>query len=184
MDHPSAVYKLPVFLAGICTPQAYRRWLARKAKAHVKRDRDRGNLTATIEEYKQAIHLAVERGGDRDAYTGRPLSWDLISRYSNAEASKRGRAYKKEFGNLPTVDHVADGLGPADFIICSWRVNDAKNDLDLAEFLAVCRAVLSHSSVVSEEQSGPDQAPQPTAATSVSGNSSLTEPAAAGELPR
>ncbi|MEX2141650.1 MAG: hypothetical protein WD894_20460 [Pirellulales bacterium] len=44
-----------------------------------------------------------------------------------------------------TVDHVADGLGPADFVICSWRVNDAKNDLDRAEFLEVCRAVLAHS---------------------------------------
>ncbi len=59
MDHPSAVYKLPAFLKGTCTPPAYRRWLARKARAHVKRDRDRGNLTTTIEEYKQAIHRAV-----------------------------------------------------------------------------------------------------------------------------
>jgi hypothetical protein len=32
----------------------------------------------------------------------------------------------------PTVDHVADGLIPSDFVICSWRVNDAKNDLDRA----------------------------------------------------
>jgi hypothetical protein len=143
VDHPSAVYRLPSFLKGVCIPQVYRRWLARKAKAHVKRDRDRGSLTATIEEYKQAIHRAVERGGDRDAYTGRELRWDLISRYSNAESKLRGRAYKKEFGDLPTVDHVADGLSPADFVICSWRVNDAKNDLDLPEFLDVCRAVLA-----------------------------------------
>ncbi len=156
MDHPSAVYKFPVFLKGVCTPQAYRRWLARKAKAHVRRDRERGNLTATIEEYKQAIHRAVERGGDRDAYTGRPLQWDLISRYSNAEAKKHGRAYKKEFGDLPTVDHVTDGLTQAKFVICSWRVNDAKNDLALAEFLDVCRAVLAHLNVVPEEQSGPN----------------------------
>jgi hypothetical protein len=171
-DHPSAVYKLPAFLNGVCTPQVYRRWLARKARAHVKRDRDRGNLTATIEEYKQAIHSAVERCGDRDAYTGRVLRWDLISRYNNAAAKARGRAYKKEFGDLPTVDHVADGLGPADFVICSWRVNDAKNDLDLPEFLDLCRAVLAHASVAERDKGGPNQALHLTAAaTSLSGSS-------------
>ncbi len=136
-------------------------------------------------EYKRAIHRAVERGGDRDTYTGQSLRWDLISLYSNAESEERGRAYKKEFGDLPTVDHVADGLGPADFVICSWRVNDAKNDLDLSEFLDVCRAVLVHSSPVSEEQSGPDQAHRLTAvATSACRSSSLTEVAAAVELGR
>ena len=147
MDHPSTIYRSPEFLSGHCTPQAYRRWLARKARGHVKRDRDRGNPSATIEEYKQAIHRAVERSEGRDAYTGRSLRWDLISRYNNDEAKLRRRAYKKEFGDLPTVDHVADGLGPADFVICSWRVNDAKNDLDLTEFLQVCRDVLAHAGV-------------------------------------
>jgi hypothetical protein len=147
MDHPSAVYKFPEFLKRECDPRAYRRWLARKARAHVKRDRARGNVTATIEEYKQAIHRAVERCGGRDAYTGQPLRWDLLSQYNNAESKKRRRAYKKEFADLPSVDHVADGLGPADFVICSWRVNDAKNDLDLNEFRALCTAVLAHTTV-------------------------------------
>lgn len=100
------------------------------------------------------------------------LRWDLISRYSNSESKLRGRAYKKEFGDLPTVDHVADGLGPADFVICSWRVNDAKNDLDLPEFLDVCRAVLAHASLAESNQGGPNQALRLTAAaTSLSGNS-------------
>jgi hypothetical protein len=144
MDHPSAIYRLPTFLNDTCTPQVYRRWLARKARAHRKRDQDRGNNTATIEAYKQAIHQAVGQCGGRDAYTGRQLRWDLISKFSNAAAKERGRAYKKEFGDLPTVDHVGDGLGPPSFLICSWRVNDAKNDLDLPEFLDVCRAVLAY----------------------------------------
>src|SRR5688500_11867567 len=113
MDHASALYKLPKFLNGVCAPKAYRHWLARKAKSHVRRDQNRGNHTASIEEYKQAIHRAVGRGGDRDAYTGHQLRWDLISQYNNDEAKKRGRGYKKEFGDLPTVDHVADGLGAA-----------------------------------------------------------------------
>jgi len=144
MDHPSAVYKLPLSLQGV-SPEAYRRWLARTAKRQVKRDRARGNANATMKEYKQAIHRAVERCGGRDEYTGQPLRWELISRYNNDESKKRGRAYKKEFGDLPTVDHVGDGLGPADFVVCSWRVNDAKNDLDRADFIEVCRAVLAHS---------------------------------------
>jgi hypothetical protein len=148
MDHRPVVYKLPSFLQGVCTPEAYRRWLARKATTHVNRDRARGNATATIEEYKRAIHRAVERCGGRDEYTGQPLRWELISRYNNAESKKRGRAYKKAFGDLPTVDHVADGLGPADFVICSWRVNDAKNDLDLKEFRELCSAVLAHCDAV------------------------------------
>jgi hypothetical protein len=146
MDHPAAVYKLPAFLQAVgCTPAAYRRWLARKAATHFIRDRARGNAVATREEYKQAIHRAVERSCGRDEYTGHTLRWDLISRYNNAESKKRGRAYKKEFGDLPTVDHVNEGLGRADFKICSWRVNDAKHDLDHAEFLDVCNAVLAYS---------------------------------------
>ena len=152
MDHASAeyksVYKLPSFLNESCTPEAYRRWLTRKARTHVKRDRARGNDSATIEEYKKAIHLAVERCGGLDEYTGRPLQWDLISRYNNDESRKRGRDYKKGFSDLPTVDHVADGLGPPDFFICSWRVNDAKNDLDLNEFRQLCSEVLAYPPAV------------------------------------
>jgi len=119
----------------------------------VKRDRERGNGSASLEEYKAAIHQAALTGGDHDAYTGLPLRWDLISRYNNEQAKQRGRAYKKEFGDLPTVDHVGDGLGSPRFVICSWRVNDAKNDLDLDEFLDVCRSVLEFAE--KQEQSVP-----------------------------
>jgi hypothetical protein len=45
---------------------------------------------------------------------------------------------------LPTVDHVNDGLGPADFRICAWRTNDAKNDQSLDEFVALCRRVIDY----------------------------------------
>lgn len=145
MDHSSTKYKLPAFLEGICPAQAYRQWLTRRARAHVKRDRERGNDSASLEKYKAAIHQAVLTGGDRDAYTGLALRWDLISRYNNEDAKQRGRAYKKEFGDLPTVDHIEDGLGSPKFVICSWRVNDAKNDLDLDEFRDLCRAVLAFS---------------------------------------
>ena len=138
-------YELPDFLAGICSQEHYVRWLQRKATAHARRDRRRGNPDARISEYKQAIHEAVFRGGDRDAYTDEKLDWALISTYDNTESKKRGRAYKKGFALLPTVDHVGDGTGKPDFVICSWRTNDAKSDLSLKEFLALCRRVLKHS---------------------------------------
>ena len=139
-------YELPDFLVGSCSREHYLRWLQRKAAAHVRRDRRRGNPEARQAEYKEAIHGAVLNGGNRDAYTGEKLDWSLISTYDNQESKRRGRAYKKKFALLPTVDHVGDGSGSPDFLICSWRTNDSKNDLDLAEFLALCRRVLKHSS--------------------------------------
>jgi hypothetical protein len=94
--------------------------------------------------YKEAIHVAVEASGGIDAYTGLSLKWELISRYNNAEGKKGGRAYKKKFGDLPTVDHVDEGLDAPNFKICSWRVNDANSDLTLPEFVKLCREVLTH----------------------------------------
>ena len=101
-----------------------------------------GQATAKLSSYKTAIHEAVLRSGDRDAYTGRPMRWDQISRYNNAASKRGGRAYKKKFGDLPTVDHIGEGLGEAHFAICAWRVNDAKSDLTRDEFLEVCWEVL------------------------------------------
>lgn len=137
-------YALPAFLVGTIDQAAYQRWLEHKAQAHVRRDRKRGNTTAIGEAYRVAIHAAVAAGCGRDAYTGEALDWSLLSRYDNVESAEGGRTYKHGFARLPTVDHVGDGLGPADFKICGWRVNDAKHDLDMPAFLGVCRAVLEH----------------------------------------
>jgi hypothetical protein len=137
-------YVLPAFLTGTLDQAAYQRWLSRKADAHKRRDRGRGNDTATRESYMLAIHEAVHRSRGFDEYTGLPLRWDLASTYDNERSGTEGRAYKKSLADLPTVDHVGDGLGPADFAICSWRVNDAKNDLTMKEFLTVCRQVLKY----------------------------------------
>jgi hypothetical protein len=57
-------------LVGTCSREHYVRWLQRKATAHARRDRRRGNPDARISEYKEAIHEAVLSGGDSDAYTG------------------------------------------------------------------------------------------------------------------
>jgi hypothetical protein len=136
-------YALPGFLQSVLTQHAYERWLSRKAIAHVKRDRKRGNQAAINEAYKLAIHQAVCSSLGADAYTGELLDWSLASKYDN-EASKLGkRAYKAKFALLPTVDHVGDGLGPADFKICSWRTNDAKGDLSLSEFVELCHRVIN-----------------------------------------
>jgi hypothetical protein len=80
----------------------------------------------------------------RDEYTGEALDWSLISRYDNAESKERQRHYKASFALLSTVDHVGDGLGVADFRICAWRTNVAKNDLAHDAFIDLCRRVIAH----------------------------------------
>lgn len=111
----SRKFLLPGFLGGTSvTQQSYVRWLQRKAVAHVKRDKKRGNTTATVAAYKAAIHAAVVASGGRDHYTGEELDWSLLSTWNNDEAKHHRREYKKRFALLPSVDHVGDGLGPAD----------------------------------------------------------------------
>lgn len=135
-------YPLPDVLKGKCSQEDYTHWLYSKAAAHVRRDTQRGNPVATKIIYRDAIHRAVCQGGDKDAYTGRLLRWDLIRKYDNEKSKIGKRAYKKEFAGLPTVDHVGDGTSHPDFKICSWRTNDCKNDLTLEELMEVCRDVL------------------------------------------
>lgn len=135
-------YAAPAWLARQDKRGGYETWLHRRATAHVRRDRKRGHIAATVAEYKAAIHTAVVRSQGRDAYTGERLRWELISTYDNDQSKAHRRAYKHGFALLPTVDHVGDGTGPADFVICAWRTNDAKADLSWKEFLALCRRVV------------------------------------------
>jgi len=72
-------YKIPSFLTGEVDQELYERWLRRKAQAHVKRDRRRGNEAAIGEAYRDAIHSAVAESGGKDVYTGEMLDWSLIS---------------------------------------------------------------------------------------------------------
>lgn len=137
-----AKYLLPNVLEGKCSQEDYTHWLYGKAAAHVKRDKRRGNPNATTVVYRNAIHEAVCKGGDRDAYTGRPLRWDLIRTYDNEQSRTGRREYKKQLADLPTIDHVDDGMGEPDFKICSWRANDCKNDLTLKELVEFCEVFL------------------------------------------
>lgn len=137
-------YPAPDFVTTASTQQAYSRWLHWRAIAHVKRDKKRGNTTATNEAYKVAIHQAVCVSDGKDAYTGEPLDWSLLSKYNNAASKLGRREYKAGFALLPTVDHVGNGLGPADFKICGWRTNDAKHDLTLPQLIDFCRKIIAH----------------------------------------
>jgi hypothetical protein len=138
-------HSMPPFLDGVVSPEAYERWLVRKARAHVKRDRERGHSAPTVALYKEAIHAAVVLSEGVDAYSGERLDWKLISRYNNEESKAGRHGYKAGFALLPTVDHVDAGATEASFRICSWRTNDAKNDLSLEAFLELCQKVLTHA---------------------------------------
>jgi hypothetical protein len=146
-------YQRPSFLDDVITQDVYERWLQRKAQAHVKRDRRRGNETCSVSSYKQAIHNAVVSSNGIDAYTLEPLEWNLVSTNDNVESNKHGRNYKARFALLPTVDHVGDGTGQAYFVICAWRTNDAKNDLSYEEFISLCKKVVAANIMLSETQS-------------------------------
>jgi hypothetical protein len=138
-------YQLPAFLNGIISQNEYDRWVHRKALAHIKRDRKRGNHTATNEGYKIAIHKAVIQSRGNDFYTGEKMNWNLISKYDNVKSKEAGRKYKKLFSLLPSLDHVGDGRGKPDFRICGWRTNDAKNDMSYSEFLELCKKVVGRA---------------------------------------
>jgi hypothetical protein len=126
----SLKHQVPDFLQEV-RREAYARWLERKAAALDIRDRNRGNTTAPPALYRVAIHKAVERSGGRDAYTGERPDWSLLSTYSIVELGAGKRRYKARFALLPTVNHVGDGIGEADFEICAWQTNDAKSDLSI-----------------------------------------------------
>ena len=136
-------YQLSNKLATLVTQEVYERWLDNKARTHLSRDRKRGNLTATNEGYEKAIHQTVCDSDGRDAYTNEELDWSLLSTYNNKKSKEGGRHYKKQFALLPSVDHVGDGTGEADFKICAWRTNDAKNDLSYLEFVELCKKVVN-----------------------------------------
>jgi hypothetical protein len=137
-------HALPLFLEGVVTEEVYERWLKRKAVAHVKRDRKRGRVCA-VSSYKEAIHAAVIASNGMDAYTGEQLAWPLISTYDNDDSKDGRHAYKAGFALLPTVDHHQADVHDANFKICAWRTNDAKNDLSLDAFIELCRRVLAHA---------------------------------------
>jgi hypothetical protein len=139
----SKKYPLPLFLIGVVPQERYIRWLGAKATAHVKRDK-KHHPEITNEAYKVRIHEAVVQSGGKDAYTGEALDWSLLSTWDNGKAKEHGSQYKSKFALLPSVDHVSERRKPSDFKICSWRTNDAKNDLSVEAFVQLCEKVIQH----------------------------------------
>ena len=80
-----------------------------------------------------------------DAYTGKPMRWELISTFNNEEAKKGGVKYKSTLKDLPTVDHEWGTGSKPKFNICTWAVNDAKNDLPLKDFIKLCKLVVKYN---------------------------------------
>lgn len=139
------LYAVPSRIREKCDQATYSRWLQTKARAHVKRDRRRyGKNSCTVAGYKKKIHAAVLASENRDYYTGEELDWTLVSKFRNAAAKAGMVQYKKSFALLPTVDHALDKDRRQKFVICSWRVNDAKSDLTLHEFHRLCKLVLDY----------------------------------------
>ena len=86
MEH----YSLPPFLKNILKEGVYKKWLARKARTHVRRDEKRGFQKISISHYKELIHRAVIESKGKDAYTGKKLNWKLISKYDNVKSGEDG----------------------------------------------------------------------------------------------
>ncbi len=154
LEGSKAKYQIPSCIGAQCTQAQYSKWLYRRAVAHVKRDRKRnGQRSCSVADYKAQTHAAVIGGRNRDSYTGEALDWSLISRFRNDLAKKGGRKYKQQFALLLTVDHALDENGRQKFLICSWYVNDAKSDLTLEEFYALCERALKHRDKLGREAS-------------------------------
>ena len=125
-------YELPAFLVGKVAEGEYKHWLDAKASAHFRRDKKRRGITATRKDYKERIHQAVKESQGKDAYTDEELDWTLLSKYRD-----------KKLPLLPTVDHNDREKGVYEFKICSWRTNDAKNDLSYNDFLELCKRIIA-----------------------------------------
>ncbi len=148
-------FDLPDFLKNLNGGQKrYQKWLNRKSVSQYKRDKrfykkHNKDFEWEQKDYKEKIHEAVIKSKGKDFYTGEYLDWDLISTYNN-EDSKNILNYKRKFHKLPTLEHIdRDNLSEKlEFVICSWAVNDAKNDLSKESFISLCKKVIKHQQIL------------------------------------
>ncbi len=139
-------YEKPSFIEKSVSQKNYEKWLYRRAQAHIRRDRKKGDTKSTPEEYRVAIQKAVCESKGLDAYTGEHMHWNLISTFNNDEAKKGKSEYKKRFKDMPTVDHEEGFQSKLKFKICAWAVNDAKSDLSLKDFVELCKQIIKYNS--------------------------------------
>ena len=122
----------------------FRKWLHRKAMSIRNRDRKRNVPVLSLSLMKQAIVSAIERSNGHDFYTGEPLDWHLISKWVGSEEGTSANDYRRKFWMLPSVDQDFTDASKTAFHICSWRMNDSKNDQSIAEFLQLAAKVQKH----------------------------------------
>lgn len=137
-------YEIALFLKDVITREKYMKWLQQAAKAHLSRDKKRGNTSSTATTYKEAIHAAVSKSGGLDFYTGEELDWSLLGIYDNVKSEVDRSLYKKTLYNKPTIDHYNGSPTSEEFVICSWQLNDAKNDMSHDELIELCHRVIKH----------------------------------------
>jgi hypothetical protein len=143
---PDLKYPLPSYLVGQTSQSDYNRWIEGKSETIFESDllyKRPCALAAPPEIYRQKMHNAVVKRGDRDPYTGDLLRWNQIHTWDNIK-DKGHINYLKEFSLLPTVDHIDPYALDLEFEICSWLSNGCKSDQTPEEFIAMCKLILQH----------------------------------------
>ena len=135
-------YSLPSFLSGVVSEKKYNDWVKKQADRHYTRDSDSKRNKAppgtSKEDYQKMIHNAVIRSCGKDEYSGENMAWAKIGTYA-------GTSKKRDFKDLPTVDHEFDEKGDLlGFYITRWDTNDCKNDLSYFEWLEKCQKIIDH----------------------------------------
>jgi hypothetical protein len=134
------LYFLPPFLEGILTLAQYRAWLEEKAHHLFVKDQ-KGNRPCvagrTCADYKMAIHKAIWANGLLDPFTGDVMDWKSIC------GRKPGKAEVQQGNMAPSVDHKDPASTNLEFEICSLMVNECKNDLNVDEFVGLCKKVVA-----------------------------------------
>ena len=119
----------------------YLKWLARESSRFFNNDMKHKIKSISRLEYKDAIHKAVLKNKDIDAFTGNLLNWKLLGKYDSKMAREHGRSYKVLYGDIPTATLINGGAGHTNISICAWKVDECKGELNFNEFSEICNAV-------------------------------------------
>jgi putative endonuclease len=146
-------YILPPYLAGIWTTAKYEHCIDVRAEDIYRRDlvlKRPYALTGSKAIYKEQIHKAFLGGDGADPYTGDILDftagkWPSLKPLHGLKAGR----FDKAFYLLPVVDHIDPYAATLSFEICSWLVNECKNNLNPDEFIALCKKIVVYRGVTS-----------------------------------
>ena len=141
-------YEIPEFISAFEINQKdYTRWLENKARTHYNRDKkyfgEKFNSKIKPKEYKLAIHNAVIKSDGKCFYTDEKLAWNKINKFGSLIENNKRDYDKRKYELLPTLEHIDRSVHSLNFAIVSWKVNDAKNNLNIEEFLELCKLVIS-----------------------------------------